>query len=508
LGGAVFQRAGTLYLINATFTNDTATGGASGGGTATAGQGKGGALFAMSGATAISLGAAPTFSGNGAANAGTTSANPQDNADAFGTLATDAGATLTVTTGTSQSADVNQPFASAPQVTLTDGSNTPVPNAVLTFSAPKGGAGATLSAQSGVTDANGQASVAATANGTAGSYTVTAGAGTLQAAFDLQNVSPPLPTAPPVVSPPVLPPVPPSPPVSTIARFAIGSASGGLVSVYDNGQPTLVNATPYGAFAGGIAVAVGDVTGDGVPDLAMVVASGGPALVKVFDGVSGTPLLSFFAFPQTYTGGASIALGDVDGTGHDDIIVGSSTGTSAVEVFDGLTGALRASFTAYPEAPVGVHVAAGDLNGTGTDQIITTPTSIAPLVREFTGAGALVGSFLAFSPSIPSAGYTVTAGDLDGSGKAQIVVGTNVGGLDYALVFNADGSLRNVATLPVAPTLRAAGPQLGIVDLHNGGHNALLFSVGPVLGAMDATGTELFGPVVPLPPNFGGAYIG
>jgi hypothetical protein len=178
----VFQRAGTLYLISATFTNNTATGGLAGSGPgATAGQGVGGALFVMSGATAISLGSAPTFSGNSASDLDT---------DVYGTLTTDPGATLIATAGTPQAARLNQPFA-ALQATLTDGTNSPIPDVVLPFRAPPSGTSATLSPLGGPTDASGQVSVMATANGTGGRYTVTAGGG-LQANFDLQNVPPPV----------------------------------------------------------------------------------------------------------------------------------------------------------------------------------------------------------------------------------------------------------------------------------------------------------------------------
>ena len=85
LGGAIFIRAGSLFLSNATFTDDSAGAGASGGGGATAGQGKGGALFVNSGATAVMLGTAPTFSGNSATNAGVADT---DNANVFGMLST------------------------------------------------------------------------------------------------------------------------------------------------------------------------------------------------------------------------------------------------------------------------------------------------------------------------------------------------------------------------------------------------------------------------------------
>lgn len=81
LGGAIFVRAGMLIIQNCTLSNNSATGGAAGAAGATAGQGKGGAIFVNSGATAVY--ANLTFSGNAAADdAGTGS----DNDNTYGTL--------------------------------------------------------------------------------------------------------------------------------------------------------------------------------------------------------------------------------------------------------------------------------------------------------------------------------------------------------------------------------------------------------------------------------------
>jgi hypothetical protein len=86
LGGALFERGGTLNLIGTTFTNNGATGGAAGhefavAGDATAGKGSGGAIFIYDAsfggtATANAPSGAPIFSGNSA----------QINADVAGTL--------------------------------------------------------------------------------------------------------------------------------------------------------------------------------------------------------------------------------------------------------------------------------------------------------------------------------------------------------------------------------------------------------------------------------------
>ena len=95
---------------------------------------------------------------------------------------------LTATGGATQSAPVGNPFALPLQVTLVN-NGIPLSNAVVTFTAPTSGATATLSSTTATTNAAGKASVSATANFTAGSYTVTASYQGQTATFALSNTT-------------------------------------------------------------------------------------------------------------------------------------------------------------------------------------------------------------------------------------------------------------------------------------------------------------------------------
>ncbi|CDZ76660.1 putative lipoprotein, rSAM/lipoprotein system [Legionella massiliensis] len=76
--------------------------------------------------------------------------------------------------GTPQTTVVTKAFGQPLVVQVTDSNNNPVPNQLVTFTVPSSGASAVLSAMTGTTDNNGIVSVTATANGTAGSYQITA----------------------------------------------------------------------------------------------------------------------------------------------------------------------------------------------------------------------------------------------------------------------------------------------------------------------------------------------
>jgi len=98
---------------------------------------------------------------------------------------------VTVASGGTQSTVVTTAFANALAVTVTDANNNPVSGATVTFTAvPVNGASATFSIAA-VTDSNGHTSVTATANATAGAYTVTASVsgGTASATFNLTNTA-------------------------------------------------------------------------------------------------------------------------------------------------------------------------------------------------------------------------------------------------------------------------------------------------------------------------------
>jgi predicted outer membrane repeat protein len=229
-------------------------------------------------------------------------------------------------------------------------------------------------------------------------------------------------------------PVPATTPQPTIFPpkfYAIGADRGaeGRVIVYNADDTVRFSLLPYGAaWRGGVRVAVGDYNADGVDDYATATGAGGGPHVKLFDGLNGVEVASFFAYDSNFSNGVYIAMGDVDGDGRAEIVTGAGDGgASHVKVFSS-SGTLLASFFAFdPSLATGVRVATGDLDGDGKDEIITAGgPGTQSIIFNYRFDGTLYSAFLAYAPSF-TGGVFVAAGDFNGDGKDDIVTSVAIG---------------------------------------------------------------------------------
>lgn len=142
-----------------------------------------------------------------------------------------------------------------------------------------------------------------------------------------------------------------------------------------------------------------------------------------------------------FTGGATVASGDLNGDGRDESITGAGPGGGPhVRTFDS-AGNPGAGFFAYdPGFRGGVHVASGDVNGDKIDEIITgAGAGGGPHVRIFTSGGNEIGGFFAFDPAFRG-GVTVATADVDANGVDEIIVGAGPGGGPHVRVLRSDGT--------------------------------------------------------------------
>ena len=179
-------------------------------------------------------------------------------------------------------------------------------------------------------------------------------------------------------------------------------------------------------------------------------AGGGPQ-VKVLNA-DGSTRFNFFAYDISYAGGVTVATGDVNGDGVEDIVTGSATSSSHVKVFDGVSGSLLASFFAFPGFTGGVNVAVAH-----GDVVVGAGIGGGPVFAGYhVAGGAAVGTFslFAFDPSFRGGVQVAGSDDL-------ISVGAGPSGSANVKVYDA-ATLNQVASFFAFPLSMTSGVNLAM----------------------------------------------
>jgi hypothetical protein len=284
---------------------------------------------------------------------------------------------------------------------------------------------------------------------------------------------------------------------STLWSTAVGdfNGDGNMDIVISDGLCNAVNATEisilFGTGSGGFqpvvhyavtascldSVAVADLNGDGLADIAAADA-GGNISVLLGNGDS------TFQTPVNYSAGEglqSVAVGDFNGDGKADLVAASSFGGVGVLIGNGDGTFLSAASYSAPGYLSVVTVA--DLNGDGkADLALFNAISGSTVVTILLGNGD--GSFEAPANYYVSPGYGFVVADLNGDGKIDIAVGNQYGGVGE-LLGNGDGTFQNplyysplYLSVPLAPVAVGDFNGDGRADL------ALLFNESPTTSVL------------------------
>ena len=241
-----------------------------------------------------------------------------------------------------------------------------------------------------------------------------------------------------------------------------------------------------------MSIAIGDFNGDGIPDLAVVNgtylmdAQSSPVTILLGNG-DGT----FTAMPISPSVGpypVSIAVGDFNGDGNEDLVVGNVDDTLTVLMGNG-----NGTFTAAPISPAAggyPHVTAvSDFNGDGNLDLAVANGNEAIKILLGDGDGTFVAA--EGNPNTSASVTSLATGDFNGDGIPDLVA---VQQYNNSLAVVAT-NLTTVATAS-ASYITIGGTSAHAVDAQYAGDsvNAASTSSTVSLGATNNAATPVFNP--------------
>lgn len=248
---------------------------------------------------------------------------------------------------------------------------------------------------------------------------------------------------------------------------------------------TLVELAPF-AMPGKVNVAAGDLNGDGKAEIAVAPAAQNMnAPVKVYtyraetnDLVSTGIELTAFGYGQA----VAVAVADTTGNAAPKLVTASAM---VMGIWTINASAGQGNWIASPAGDFtfsgrdGVSLATGDVDGDGMDEIIAgegagvskkASSAAASRVMIFKADGTQAGGFVPFANL--SAGLSVAAADLTGDGIAEVIVGsggehrTAAGSKSPKVrIFGASGKLSKTITTPYANSQSGVNVTVGEMGL-------------------------------------------
>jgi Ca2+-binding RTX toxin-like protein len=245
--------------------------------------------------------------------------------------------------------------------------------------------------------------------------------------------------------------------------------------------PSFAAAQTFAVANGPGAVAPADVNGDGRPDL-LVATPGSDSVSVLLNTTPAGAAAASFAAPQSFATGAvplAVAAGDVNGDGRPDLVV-ANTNANTVSVLMNTTpaGAPAPSFAAqqtFAAGTVPIALATADVNGDGRRDVVilSQNSSTESVLLNKTAPGSATASFVRQTVNAGTTLGSLAVADLNNDGRPEVIGSSGFG---VAVLTTNAAPITTIPVIAAPQAVPAAGSPHAVAtaDVNGDGRPDLL----------------------------------